>query len=222
MSDVSQGLGWWLASDGKWYSPEQAPGPVPTNPIPDGRPLGGSAVPPTIPVSVPGTPSTPPGSASPPTSGYGLPPGAPGYGPPPSPAGYGYPTGYGYLPVQKTNGLAVASLVCSLLWVFGLGAVLAVVFGSIPSPRSSDRTICSAGADWPSPASSWVCSDCSRWHCSSWWWSPSTITAIKQAARSIPRPAPSPDQGAGRSSGGPARSAVLRPPRCRSTRRTRW
>jgi hypothetical protein len=131
VSDVSQGLGWWLASDGKWYSPEQAPGPVPTNPIPDGRPLGGSAVPPTIPVSVPGTPSTPPGSASPPTSGYGLPPGAPGYGPPPSPAGYGYPTGYGYLPVQKTNGLAVASLVCSLLWVFGLGAVLAVVFGSI-------------------------------------------------------------------------------------------
>jgi hypothetical protein len=26
MSDVSQGPGWWLASDGKWYPPEQAPG----------------------------------------------------------------------------------------------------------------------------------------------------------------------------------------------------
>ena len=26
MSDVSQGPGWWQASDGKWYSPEQAPG----------------------------------------------------------------------------------------------------------------------------------------------------------------------------------------------------
>jgi len=26
MSDVSQGPGWWQASDGKWYSPEQAQG----------------------------------------------------------------------------------------------------------------------------------------------------------------------------------------------------
>ena len=26
MSDTSQGPGWWLASDGKWYSPEQAAG----------------------------------------------------------------------------------------------------------------------------------------------------------------------------------------------------
>lgn len=25
MSDVSQGQGWWLASDGKWYAPELAP-----------------------------------------------------------------------------------------------------------------------------------------------------------------------------------------------------
>lgn len=27
MSDTSQGPGWWQASDGKWYPPEQAPGP---------------------------------------------------------------------------------------------------------------------------------------------------------------------------------------------------
>jgi len=26
MSDVSQGPGWWMASDGKWYPPESAPG----------------------------------------------------------------------------------------------------------------------------------------------------------------------------------------------------
>ena len=26
MSDTSQGPGWWQASDGKWYPPEQAPG----------------------------------------------------------------------------------------------------------------------------------------------------------------------------------------------------
>ena len=29
MSDTSQGPGWWQASDGKWYSPEQAPGAQP-------------------------------------------------------------------------------------------------------------------------------------------------------------------------------------------------
>ncbi|HMD46911.1 MAG TPA: hypothetical protein VKG43_12165 [Acidimicrobiales bacterium] len=32
MSDVSQGPGWWLASDGKWYPPEAQPGPAPTAP----------------------------------------------------------------------------------------------------------------------------------------------------------------------------------------------
>ncbi|HLN15822.1 MAG TPA: hypothetical protein VK277_03610 [Acidimicrobiales bacterium] len=31
MSDVSQGPGWWLASDGKWYPPEAQPGPAPTS-----------------------------------------------------------------------------------------------------------------------------------------------------------------------------------------------
>ena len=25
MSDISQGDGWWVASDGKWYAPEQHP-----------------------------------------------------------------------------------------------------------------------------------------------------------------------------------------------------
>ena len=29
MSDASQGPGWWQASDGKWYPPEQAPGAQP-------------------------------------------------------------------------------------------------------------------------------------------------------------------------------------------------
>ena len=30
MSDTSQGPGWWLASDGRWYPPEQAPGTPPS------------------------------------------------------------------------------------------------------------------------------------------------------------------------------------------------
>ncbi|MCB0977099.1 MAG: RDD family protein [Acidimicrobiales bacterium] len=32
MSDFQQGPGWWQASDGKWYPPEQAPGAAPTQP----------------------------------------------------------------------------------------------------------------------------------------------------------------------------------------------
>jgi uncharacterized membrane protein YdbT with pleckstrin-like domain len=34
--------------------------------------------------------------------------------------------------VRKTNGLAIASLVCSFFfWLYGLGAVLAIIFGFI-------------------------------------------------------------------------------------------
>ena len=32
MSDTSQGPGWWLASDGRWYPPEQAPAAMPAPP----------------------------------------------------------------------------------------------------------------------------------------------------------------------------------------------
>src|SRR4051812_20499156 len=41
VSDTSQGPGWWQASDGKWYPPEQAPGyqPGPGDMVPGG---GGS------------------------------------------------------------------------------------------------------------------------------------------------------------------------------------
>jgi hypothetical protein len=48
--------------------------------------------------------------------------------------GYAYPAPgplYGYVPVQRTNGLAVASLVCSLVWLGGLGSILAIIFGFV-------------------------------------------------------------------------------------------
>lgn len=44
MSDFSQGPGWWQASDGKWYPPEQAPGgaaaPTPAQSGPGMSPYG--------------------------------------------------------------------------------------------------------------------------------------------------------------------------------------
>lgn len=38
MSDVSQGPGWWLASDGKWYPPQSEPAPPPPTPVPPPAP----------------------------------------------------------------------------------------------------------------------------------------------------------------------------------------
>jgi Domain of unknown function (DUF4190) len=174
VSEVSQGPGWWLASDGRWYPPEQVPGPsAPPVVAAEARPTDGDAhlaapwaggpgipgpaagyqVPGAVPPAGPGygPPPGPPGyppavdtgfGPSPGPPGYPPPgqPGPPGYGPPPLPPGhappmdpgYGYPSAgplYGYVPVQKTNGLAVASLVCSLVWLGGLGSILAIVFG---------------------------------------------------------------------------------------------
>ncbi len=51
----------------------------------------------------------------------------------PPPPGYGQqPPGYGQPPVgQSTNGLAIASLVLGIVWVFGIGSILAVIFGFV-------------------------------------------------------------------------------------------
>ena len=42
-----------------------------------------------------------------------------------------YGTGAQYGTTRSTNGLAIASLVCSILWIFWLGSMLAVVFGFV-------------------------------------------------------------------------------------------
>ncbi len=114
MSEVSQGPGWWLASDGRWYSPDQSPGYAPPGaqayPPPSGAPIG--------PVGAAYGPSTAP----------------PGYAPPIDPR-YGYPGGgapYGYSPLPRTNGLAIAAMVCSFFfWLYGIGAILGIIFGFI-------------------------------------------------------------------------------------------
>lgn len=85
-----------------------------------GTPVGAVA---PAPVSASGPPTQP-------VAGMPLPPPpAPGYGAPPymqAPPGYGQP------PVgQTTNGLAIASLVLGIVWVFGLGSILAVIFGFV-------------------------------------------------------------------------------------------
>lgn len=111
MSDTSGGdrgappaPGWWRADDGNWYPPA---GGAPT-----------SATPPTQ----AWTPPPPPAGLAGPTAAYGPPPG-------PAP-GYGY--GYGYGPAAPvTNGLAIAALVCGILWLYWIGSILALVFGYV-------------------------------------------------------------------------------------------
>jgi hypothetical protein len=110
MSDVSQGPGWWLASDGKWYPPETWTGPaVPTGlpagspmPQPGGLPMGGQPMPGSMPGSMPG---------------------------------YQPYQGGSMVAARSTNGMAVASLVCAcagiIPFLFGIPAILGVIFGFV-------------------------------------------------------------------------------------------
>jgi len=60
MSDVSQGPGWWLASDNKWYPPESAPGyQPPTGQVPGmtpNYPTGPNMITVTVPADALGRP----------------------------------------------------------------------------------------------------------------------------------------------------------------------
>jgi len=119
MSDTSQGPGWWLASDGKWYPPELWTGPPA---VQEQAPAYGSAW-----TATPGQP----GGGGPPAY-----PGAPGpYGGAGAypPYGYGQQVPYGAPATKKTNGLAVASLVCSCAGIlfFGVPGIVGIIFGFV-------------------------------------------------------------------------------------------
>ena len=106
MSDASQGPGWWLASDGKWYPPETWTGP----PLPTAMPT-----------------AMPAGSPLPHATGG---PAGPG-----SMSGYQSFQGAGAPMAAPTNGMAVASLVCAsagiIPFLFGIPAILGVIFGFV-------------------------------------------------------------------------------------------
>jgi hypothetical protein len=77
-------------------------------------------------------PGAQPGQWQQPGYGYQQ-PGAPGqwYGPPP-----GYPQ---YPPPQRTNGMAIASLVLGILWIYWIGSILALVFGYVARNQIKQR-----------------------------------------------------------------------------------
>ena len=49
------------------------------------------------------------------------------------------PYGYGYPPPRRTNGLAIASMVLGIVWLYWLGSVLALVFGYIARRQIRER-----------------------------------------------------------------------------------
>lgn len=72
----------------------------------------------------------PPGGGAPPPQG---PPPPPGYPPP----GYGY--GYGAPPQPAYNGLAIASMILGVMWLYGVGSILALIFGLIAKRQIRER-----------------------------------------------------------------------------------
>jgi hypothetical protein len=111
MSNTSQGPGWWLASDGKWYPPELWTAP-PTNPTQPTYPAQ-----PTYPVQ---------GPASGTVYGGTVPPGYAGYGAESPYAPYGQGA------QKKTNGLAIAALICGCAgFALFIPGILGIIFGFI-------------------------------------------------------------------------------------------
>jgi hypothetical protein len=125
VSDTSQGAGWWIASDGKWYPPEQAAGYVPPPPP---EPAPPAPEPPAVPTTEP-TPIVPPPVSSPPMSPPLMAPlPGPPLAPPPGSAPYGAaPYGAAVAPpatpAKSGNGCLKAFLI-----VFGILVVIGIAF----------------------------------------------------------------------------------------------
>ncbi len=89
-----------------------------------------------------GTPSAwgqeqaPYGGGYPSPGGYQGPPPPPGSG---GPGPYGQPYGYPYAPPQRTNGMAIASMVLGILWLYWIGSILALVFGYVAKKQIRER-----------------------------------------------------------------------------------
>jgi hypothetical protein len=113
------------------------PGPAPGSYPPGGYPPGG--YPPTAPApgGYPGgaVPGGYPGGAGPgpypPAPAFPGQAPAGGYQPPPVPGYWSQPPAPGFMPVTRTNGLAIASLVLGILWVFWLGSLVGLVLGLV-------------------------------------------------------------------------------------------
>ena len=107
------------------------PGSYPPGSYPPGSyPPAGQAPPGPYPPA-PGFPGQAPG-------GYQSAPG--GYQSPPVPEWWPQSPPRGFVPVTRTNGLAIASLVLGILWLFWLGSLVGLVLGLVALKQIKGRT----------------------------------------------------------------------------------
>jgi hypothetical protein len=87
----------------------------------------------------PPSPPPPYGQAPPPgqSPAYGQNP-APPYGQYPPPP-YGQYPPPGYVPARPMNGFAIASMVLGIVWIYGIGSILALVFGYIAKGQIKEQ-----------------------------------------------------------------------------------
>jgi hypothetical protein len=157
VSDVSNGPGWWQASDGKWYPPQAPVAPQAFQTPPPPQDMGSSSFSSDAPPL--STPSFPPTMPAAPSYGasapqYGAPPSAPQFGAPQygTPQFGGQPGFQGMATAPKAQGLAITALVLGILalltswFLFGLiFAVLGLVFGAIALAKKQSKGMAIAG-----------------------------------------------------------------------------
>jgi hypothetical protein len=141
-------------------------GLAPGSSIPPGSSVPGGGAPPTISAPVISGPGPAPGSYRPAAPAPGAYPGgavpgaypggavpgpyppapafpgqAPGggYQSPPVPGYWSQPPAPGFVPVTRTNGLAIASLVLGILWLFWLGSLVGLVLGLVALKQIKNR-----------------------------------------------------------------------------------
>ncbi len=93
-----------------------------------------------------------PWDSPPPPPSWGPPP--PPGGPPPPPGGP-YPPPY-YAPSRPTNGMAIASMVLGIVWIYWIGSVLALVFGYIAKRQIAERNEAGGGMATAGIVLGWV------------------------------------------------------------------
>jgi hypothetical protein len=80
----------------------------------------------------------PPGPYPPAPAFPGQAPGG-GYQSPPVPGYWSQPPAPGFVPATRTNGLAIASLVLGILWLFWLGSLVGLILGLVALKQIKDR-----------------------------------------------------------------------------------
>ena len=83
-------------------------------------------------------PNPPPAGGQVPPPGQWTPPPSGQWAPPPG-GQYPVPPPYGYPPARATNGMAIASLVLGIVWLGGLGSILAMIFGFVSMRQIAER-----------------------------------------------------------------------------------